>query len=88
MTTYTQGKWIYRGNSCVGTANQLVACVYPMEDERPQENAANARLIAAAPDLLEALKLMVEIVELVVPFEGASMRRARAAITKATGESE
>ena len=37
-------------------------------------------------ELLEALKLMVELVDLVVPFEGASLRRARAAIARATGE--
>ena len=57
MTTkHTDGEWIDRGNSCVGTRRQLVASVYPMEDENPEENAANVRLIAAAPDLLEALQ--------------------------------
>ena len=60
MTTkHTDGEWIDRGNSCVGTRRQLVASVYPMEDENPEENAANVRLIAAAPDLLEALQVMV-----------------------------
>ena len=44
------------------------------------------RLMAAAPDLLESLRLMVDLVELAVPFEGDTLRRARAAIAKATGE--
>ena len=47
---------------------------------------ANVRLLSAAPDLLEALRLMVDLVELAVPFEGDTLRRARAAIAKATGE--
>ena len=60
MTTkHTAGEWIDRGTSCVGTHRQLVASVYPMADEHPEEHAANMRLIAAAPDLLEALKVMV-----------------------------
>ena len=44
------------------------------------------RLMAAAPDLLESLRLMVDLVELAVPFEGDTLRRVRAAIAKATGE--
>jgi hypothetical protein len=55
---------------------------------KAQELAANARLIAAAPDLLEALKDMVDLVELLCPFDGPQQRKARAAIARATGESE
>ena len=54
--------------------------------ERAEEMKANAHLMAAAPDLLESLRLMVDLVELVVPFEGETLRRARAAIAKATGD--
>ena len=84
MTTkHTDGEWIDRGNSCVGTRRQLVASVYPMEDENPEENAANVRLIAAAPDLLEALK-RCKFDSLNMTLEDCEF--CRAAIAKATGE--
>ena len=47
---------------------------------------ANARLIAAAPDLLSALVEAVELIETISPVEDDTLRRARAAIAKATGE--
>jgi hypothetical protein len=48
------------------------------------ENEANARLIAAAPELLEALKNAIEIIE----GTGLDASIQRAAIAKATGEDE
>lgn len=69
------------------------ACVYAdghrlgIDDESPaaQELAANARLIAAAPDLLEALRrLMGGTTTLEDALDAA--KQARAAISKATGQ--
>lgn len=56
-------------------------------DGLAKEVAANARLIAAAPDLLEALEAIVESVdaETAAIFEHL-VWAARAAIAKATGE--
>ena len=52
---------------------------------RSQETAeANARLIAAAPDLLENLKQLCELLESI----GHDCTPARAAIAKATGETK
>lgn len=50
-----------------------------------EETTANARLIAAAPDLLA---LLVELVDIEGPMPGTSAwgDKARAAIAKATGE--
>jgi hypothetical protein len=91
MTTkHTDGEWIDRGNSCVGTRRQLVASVYPMEDENPEENAANMRLIAAAPDLLRYLKEARRTLEMWKDVAPAVSLCADidAAIARATGESE
>jgi hypothetical protein len=52
---------------------------------KPQ-NAANAALIAAAPDLLEALREMLGMGELFIPTQlhSPGFKRARAAILRAT----
>jgi hypothetical protein len=58
----------------------------------PDENLSNARLIAAAPELLKALKLGLLLIERIEPndkldeHEQAFANAARAAIQKATGE--
>lgn len=66
-------------------------CVISNVEDATEEDRANARLIAAAPDLLEALKAMLDA----EPGYGwggsseaeiAAQELARAAIAKATGE--
>ena len=89
MTTkHTAGEWIDRGTSCVGTLRQLVASVYPMPDENPDEHAANMRLIAAAPDLLRYLKEARRTLEMWKDVAPAVSLCADidAAIARATGE--
>ena len=55
----------------------------------PEESAANARLIAAAPDLLAALEALVGEADLgevdLDDDDRAKLEQARAAIAKATG---
>ena len=46
---------------------------------------ANGRLIAAAPDMLEALIDALALIELVMPIEGEVTRKVRKAIAKAEG---
>ena len=86
MSKYTPGPWHTAGEQGVQirSAKDQIAKVWTM---RGNEWKANARLIAAAPDLLEALK------EIVDAADGAgweqldpSFKKARAAIAKATGE--
>lgn len=62
---------------------------YPDDDE----NAANARLIVAAPDMLEALKDCVAVIEAMIAIHGPdpagasviAMNKGDSAIAKATG---
>lgn len=48
--------------------------------------SANARLIAAAPDLLEALEGMIEGFDVDDRYASEAVLKARAALKKATGE--
>ena len=58
-------------------------------NNRLDELNANARLIAAAPDLLEALRgLRDAFIGTSVEVQADAMRAARAAINKAVGQSE
>jgi L-alanine-DL-glutamate epimerase-like enolase superfamily enzyme len=105
MTTqHTPGPWIGAGPS-FGDQFPRYTTEITTEDERygdghiqicelpfhhhDEENEANARLIAAAPDLLEALKDIVEFWDSIVPTDAVNQMHinARAAIAKATGES-
>ena len=92
MSAHTPGPWVtirsgMRDNSAVATIEEkppemeepnywLVAQANTLRDEWE----ANARLIAAAPDLLEALEMLLEF-----PKTGPAITAARAAIAKATG---
>ncbi|WP_044593169.1 hypothetical protein [Cronobacter sakazakii] len=61
-------------------------------DERPGVHQANANLIAAAPDLIEALQLSVKAMQegrlVSYPEWYGTINKARAAIAKAIGEEE
>ena len=50
------------------------------------EQRANVHLIAAAPDLLDALESVSELLWVIIPLEGDAHRKARRAIAKAKGE--
>ncbi len=103
MSKHTPGKW-WRDNLHVyapcGSSDVLVAEVMPPHPmlrgkERREDMEfceANARLIAAAPELLEALKKFNEaatVTESALEFSqmcDTFIEDARAAIAKATGE--
>lgn len=59
----SKSPWNYNGNYCgavEGSTEDMVACSYPMHYENAEEMKANANLIAAAPELLEALIELVQ----------------------------
>ena len=66
MSKHTPGPWQYAfegGTTAFITEadGSTIICIRTTENTTAHKNlAANARLIAAAPDLLDALKLMVE----------------------------
>ena len=101
MSKHTPGPWVVVGSRTkyvearlVGSLMQEVAACGPtLADEGyGQQQEANARLIAAAPDLLEALRGMFAMWRSVCRAQGwepehlAEAVRAQAAIAKATGE--
>ena len=68
-----------------GPKNEPIALVL-IAGIAKKEGAANANLLAAAPDLLESLKALLERYVLAIGNEGIECLNARAAIAKATGE--
>lgn len=93
-TKFTPGPWFTKreGWSTVyvearidGGMIQEVAACGPTDAGQDQQQA-NARLIAAAPDLYEALESLVDEVTNHGEADGAILDSARAALTKARGE--
>ena len=95
MTTHTPGPWAgpYRhvdGQDCILSPSEtasdvVVAWLDRWTGPHADEQAANARLIAAAPDLLAALKRATALLAR-YPDHTDAWRDCRAAIARATGE--
>ena len=80
--THTPGPWTAACNDIIATANDGRAFVGRIAGRRiASENDANARLIAAAPDLLTACKAALPSLEHHVPWHSILL----AAIAKAEG---
>lgn len=93
---HTPGPWFVFGNGhCVGGpvgplgnssgAAEAGVALCGMQLRTPKEAAANARLIAAAPELLEALIALTTPGEARDTSIASNYAKARAAIAKATG---
>lgn len=89
---HTPGPWVVDGdvirgdqqrNGSISVASMLDVS-YPYGRRAGESKHANARLIAAAPDLLDALKGLLGITDFHELF-GSKTEAARAAIAKATG---
>ncbi len=101
MIEYTPGPWdVEEGYLTAAGGRFTLGYLYKWEKDAPKEAAANARLIAAAPDLLDALIAIAPPMppfnapchnNLVSQIDCAHCRRiadAHAAIAKATGEQQ
>ena len=81
-TKHTPGPWVV--SDLVRQSVEIGASVVRLPIGK--HDAADARLIAAAPDLLEALEAMVEDVDNNAPGTFSGVQKARTAIAKAKGE--
>lgn len=81
-TAHTPGPWFVHANQVYSEHNGQTVAVFPgVRSDEPV--SANAHLIAAAPDLLEAVELYLEL----SPDQPANLSKlARAAIKKARGQ--
>ena len=101
MSKHTPGPWELRtwDEDCwrvLGTNGVGIPGCYSIADvingNGSEQNKANAALIAAAPDLLQALQLLHDDIAEYARinnlggFDNHAMKLARAAIAKATGE--
>ena len=90
---HTPGPWIASSQRVTApeTENRLPLDIR-LYGGNQKDHKANARLIAAAPDLLEALKMLyddtADYIKLnnLTGMDNHAMKAARAAIAKATGE--
>jgi hypothetical protein len=85
-TTHTPGEWHTHDGQIYPLETGVTLALIPYWDEENEEHQANARLIAAAPDLLEALKEAIDQLETwnTESEDTFTMRRIKTAIQKAT----
>lgn len=84
MNKHTPAPWHVANGVQIRSERDQIAKVWMM---RHGEGQANAHLISAAPDLLEALEMAMEIGDQCSRgFLGKFQAKARAAIAKARGE--
>ena len=88
MSKHAPGPWVTSGQTVKSVHHQRHYAVARVHNPlfTPEANAANARLIAAAPDLLAALCCIETDKDGDGFICAEAMEQVRAAIAKATGE--
>ena len=95
MSEHTPGRWDVAGSEVWASGRRVASLGGAYGPKDAETRNANARLIAAAPELLEALRGLIEDVELTAEDFGGdiitedlmtALDKARAAIAKATGK--
>ena len=90
MSTHTPGPWLIEPtdtSKAIVTDDCVICEMAPWDDEYQDELEANARLIAAAPDLLEAAIALQVAAPLGQSEWNAAADKLDKAISKATGVS-
>lgn len=85
---HTPGPWVISGSSIWNTETHraIYASGCKPISKRDEEGQANARLIAAAPDLLEALELALANLKPKYSQDHIVVKKLTEAIAKANGE--
>lgn len=95
MSKHTPGPWYWDSDPIKGdplgrvryrvvaTGKTITQCYYSSSDEKSEHDA---RLISAAPDLLEAVRRLLAVGSVSSDVQAEVAKQARAAIAKATGE--
>ena len=86
MSKRSPGPWPTRESATHVTVTNARGDAVFHDDKRIPGVMADARLIASAPELLEALTDCVEHMHWTQPLGEAALKKAKAAIAKATGE--
>ena len=60
---HTKGEWFAKEGQIYPIETGKTLALIPYYDKDDKEQEANAKLIAAAPDMLEALKKAIEVIE-------------------------
>ena len=87
MSKHTPGPWVIRGNTVFDITDRVICPVVDMQGE-VGSNAQNANgyLIAAAPEMLEAMEFMLKELRLDNDETGLGKQRLIDIIKKARGE--
>ena len=90
MTAHTPGPWVVKDSTQVTSDGRHIADCAGRETTTAigLEDSANARLIAAAPDLLAALEKLLHLASEDWHEASPTLREAAGAIAKARGEDE
>ena len=92
MSDWTEGPWEVgqddeneQGTVCSKGGGLVAVVTHECVMPRPEQDA-NARLIAAAPELLEACQMVADMAVSWQPLTPGDIAEVRAAISKATGK--
>ena len=84
MTKHTQGEWITKEGQIYPQETGKTLALIPYFDKDNEEQQANAKLIAAAPELLDACIEFVRKVDCGMARSTKSYKQMKEAIQKAT----
>ena len=82
--SYTKGEWFFDKGEIIAIPSQTKICAH-VSGATPEEAKANAKLITAAPDMLEALKMALDKAEQGNAFWNTDIQQMREAIAKTEG---